>query len=82
MPKSLKDIFCELRGLDAGEYRRYLVMRENYMAVSYLFEMTSGLKSMILGEDQILAQVKKAQELARENGTCDNVLEVLFRLRL
>ena len=49
------------------------------MAVSYLFEMTSGLKSMILGEDQILAQVKKAQELARENGTCDNVLEVLFR---
>ncbi len=79
MPKSLKDIFCELRGLDAGEYGRYLVMRENYMAVSYLFEMTSGLKSMILGEDQILAQVKKAQELARKNGTCDNVLEVLFR---
>lgn len=79
MPRSLKEIFCELKGLEAEKYSGYLVMRENYMAVSYLFEMTSGLKSMILGEDQILAQVKKAQELARENGTCDNVLEVLFR---
>jgi len=57
----------------------YFKERQGYNAVRYLFEMTSGLHSLILGEDQILAQVKKAQDTARSIGCCDNVLEVLFR---
>ena len=48
--------------------------------MEHLFYLTSGLKSQIIGEDQILTQVKDALNLARENFAADGVLEVLFRM--
>ena len=45
----------------------------------HLFELSCGLCSQIMGEDQILTQVKDAVALAREVYTTDNCLEVLFR---
>ena len=45
-----------------------------------LFYLAGGLKSQILGEDQILTQIKDALNLAREHFTTDGVLEVLFRM--
>ena len=53
--------------------------RKEEEAVDHLFHLTSGLKSMILAEDQIITQVKDALTLAREAFVTDNVLEVLFR---
>ena len=44
------------------------------------FYLTSGLKSQILGEDQILTQVKEALSMSRDEFTTDSVLEVLFRM--
>ena len=44
-----------------------------------MFYLTSGLKSQILAEDQIITQVKDALALSREAYCTDNVLEVLFR---
>ena len=54
--------------------------RKDQEAVEHLFYLTSGLKSQIIGEDQILTQVKDALNLARENFAADGVLEVLFRM--
>lgn len=54
--------------------------RENEEAVRHLFYLTSGLKSQILAEDQIITQVKDALTLARDAYCTDNVLEVLFRM--
>ena len=48
--------------------------------MNHLFHLTCGLKSQILGEDQIITQVKDALSLARENYVTDSVLEVLFRM--
>ena len=62
----LEEWLCRLKGLDREAYRRYLVSRAGEEAVSHLFRLASGLKSMILGEDQILTQVKEAWNLARE----------------
>lgn len=72
-------ILCGFKGLCPEEYRECFVSRSGEDAVRYLFEMTSGLHSRIIGEDQILAQVKKALDEAREAGCCGSVLEVLFR---
>ena len=48
--------------------------------MEHLFYLTSGLKSQILAEDQIITQVKDALALSREAYCTDNVLEVLFRM--
>ena len=71
---------CRLKGIEGEEYRKYFIRRENEEDVEHLFYLTSGLKSQILGEDQILTQVKDALSFAREEFTTDSVLEVLFRM--
>ena len=71
---------CRLKGIEGEEYRKYFISRENEEAVEHLFYLTSGLKSQILGEDQILTQVKDALSFAREEFATDSVLEVLFRM--
>lgn len=78
---SLYQMLCELREIPKEEdYCSYFVHRSDREAVEHLFLLTSGLKSQILGEDQILTQVKDALSLARESFTTDSVLEVLFRM--
>lgn len=77
---SLYDCLCGLKGIHEASYEKYFVRREEQEAAEHLFYLTSGLKSQILGEDQILTQVKDALSLAREHFTTDSVLEVLFRM--
>lgn len=77
---SLYDCLCELKGIHETSYQEYFVKRGGREAVEHLFYLTSGLKSQILGEDQILTQVKDALSLARDHFATDNVLEVLFRM--
>lgn len=48
-------------------------------AVHHLFMVTAGLDSLVLGEDQILGQVKKAYYFAKELGCCGTVFNLMFR---
>lgn len=57
----------------------YLRFYQDEKAVRHLFSVTAGLDSMVVGEDQILGQVKKAHEQARETGTAGKYLNTLFR---
>ncbi|MDO4273169.1 MAG: glutamyl-tRNA reductase [Eubacteriales bacterium] len=77
---SLYDCLCRLKGIHESSYKEFFVSREDQEAVEHLLYLTSGLKSQIVGEDQILTQVKDALSLAREHFTTDSVLEVLFRM--
>ena len=76
----LYEILCGIKGTEGSEYRDFFVRRTDLEAVDHLFYLTSGLKSQIIGEDQILTQVKDALNLAREHFAADSVLEVLFRM--
>lgn len=77
---SLYEFLCREKEKDPAEFREYFVQRTEKEAVEHLFYLTSGLKSQILAEDQIITQVKDALALAREAYCTDNVLEVLFRM--
>lgn len=77
---SLYDCLCSVKNIRDDSMRAYFVERRDKEAVEHLFYLTAGLKSQIIGEDQILTQVKDALNLARENFTTDGVLEVLFRM--
>lgn len=76
----LYQLLAKEKGLEQEEFRSYVVKREGKEAVRHLFELSCGLQSRILGEDQIITQVKDALTLARENYATDNVMEVLFRM--
>ena len=77
---SLYEFLCREKEVEKDEYQDYFMKRENEEAVRHLFYLTSGLKSQILAEDQIITQVKDALTLARDAYCTDNVLEVLFRM--
>ena len=77
---SLYEELCRLKKIQNREYEKYFIKREGHDAVEHLFYLASGLKSQILGEDQILTQVKDALGIAREHFTTDGALEVLFRM--
>ncbi len=70
---------AEAKGLDPADFSDYFFQKQDLEAADYLFELTSGLHSQILGEDQILTQVKDALHFSRELAACGTVLDVLFR---
>ena len=47
-------------------------------AIKHLFRMTSGLESMIVGEDQILGQVSDAKQKAIKQRHCGKILDSIF----
>lgn len=59
-----------------GDYVRFY---SGTKAVRHLFHVAAGLDSMVMGEDQILGQVKRAHEQAKQAGTCEVYLNTLFR---
>ena len=55
-----------------------IVIEYGQSAVMHLLRMTSGLESMIVGEDQILGQVKDAKNKAIKNHHCGKSLDTVF----
>lgn len=62
------------RGLNGHMYRL-----SDQDSARHLFRVASGVDSLVLGESQILGQVKTAFESARANGAISSVLDELFR---
>jgi glutamyl-tRNA reductase len=54
-------------------------MYEDEKAIDHLFRVTSGLDSMVIGETQILGQVKNAFLLAQQQKTTGTVFNMLFK---
>lgn len=75
-----KELFCRLKGLAPAEYGIYLHVRRGMEAVQDLFALAGGLKSQILGEDQILTQMREAADFSRQFFGTDKILETLFRM--
>jgi glutamyl-tRNA reductase len=75
-----EQLLCDLKGLPLPENRALFQRREGADAAAHLFLLAGGLKSQILGENQILAQVKEAREIARQAGSIDSVLDRLFQM--
>lgn len=55
-----------------------IIIEYGEAAVMHLLRMTSGLESMIVGEDQILGQVKDAKHKAVKNHHCGRGLDTIF----
>ncbi|WP_407461831.1 glutamyl-tRNA reductase [Methanobrevibacter sp.] len=64
--------------LDLDCENKYVIIQYSDDAVLHLFRMTSGLESMIIGEDQILGQVKDAKRKSEREGHCGKKLDAVF----
>lgn len=59
--------------------KKYILIYENEGAVKHLFKVACGLDSMLLGEDEILGQVKTAYAYSLENGYTDYEFNTVFQ---
>lgn len=68
----------EWTGLTLADLRPHLYAMEGWDPLRHLFKVASGLDSMIVGEEQILGQVRAAADLARARDALDAVLAAAF----
>lgn len=66
------------QGLSVDDFRPYLYRHTGSDTIRHMFRVACGLDSMILGEPQILGQMKSAYQAANEAGTLGKVLSKLF----
>lgn len=74
----LVEFLHEWEGLPPGSLQPYLYIKRGEEAVEHLFCVAAGLDSQVLGESEILAQVKQAWEKARDAGAVGVLLNSLF----
>ncbi|PPJ41969.1 MULTISPECIES: glutamyl-tRNA reductase [unclassified Pseudoxanthomonas] len=73
------DVLASWLATHADGLDGYLYRHRDADAVRHLFRVATGLDSMVLGEPQILGQVKDAWSTAREHGALGNRLDRLFQ---
>ena len=77
-PEQVLDWLAHVNGIDAKQLSRHVYRYENAQAVSHLMRVASGLDSLMLGEPQILGQVKTALALAKDSHTVSQQLNRIF----
>jgi glutamyl-tRNA reductase len=77
--EALADLLLAVRALpDEDEISRYFIERRGHRAIEHLFRVAAGLDSMILGETDVVRQVKEAYATASDLGTCSKTMHLLF----
>lgn len=74
----LVESWADSTGLNAEVFKESLEVSAGKDVISHLLKLASGLDSLVVGEDQILGQVKRALYLARKNNSAGPYLGTLF----
>lgn len=76
--QALRDFFLDAAGRPAYE-PSYFYSYTGKACIHHLFNVAASLDSLVLGEGQILSQVKQAYVMAHENGATSAILNMLFQ---
>ena len=74
----IKSTWASLTGLEDNAFRDTLEVCENKDAYEHLLKLTSGLESLVVGEEQILGQIKESISAARKANASGKRLNKLF----
>ena len=74
----IKKTWAAITGLEEEAFNENIEIVENQDALHHLLKLTSGLDSMVLGEEQILGQIKNSITSAREVKASGQHLNTLF----
>ncbi len=76
--EKIKSTWASLTGLEENAFRDTLEVCENKDAYEHLLKLTSGLESLVVGEEQIIGQVKESISVARQSKASGKRLNKLF----
>jgi glutamyl-tRNA reductase len=74
----IRSFLTDLSGLNIEDFSDHVYAYHDDFAVSHLFKVASGLDSAVLGESEILGQVRSAVERSEEEGAAGSELRRLF----
>lgn len=75
----VKQFLASYFNIPMEQFSQYLFLHEQDEAIDHLFRVTAGIDSMVLGETQILGQVKSSFLAGQEIGTTGTVFNQLFK---
>ena len=70
----ITELLCSHTGVEPGELTQHLYVHYDNRAVQHLFTVACGLDSMVVGEPQILGQIRTALATAQDHGTAGRSL--------
>lgn len=78
-PQSLSSWLCDYYGESRASLHDHLFFEQDADAIRHVFRVACGLDSMVLGEPQILGQLKEAYRLALDHGAVGKMLNRLMQ---
>jgi len=78
----ISDFVSQFHNVPSDEFTGSVLSHHGQKAVEHLFDVVCSLDSMVLGEPQIVTQVKDAYRIARENDSCGPLTNILFQRAL
>ena len=76
--EKIKKTWASIAGLEEGSFKDNLEISQGTEAYTHLLKLTSGLESLVIGEEQILGQIKESISTARELKASGDNLNTLF----
>ena len=78
----VRRFLAECQGVDVAALEPHFYQLNDSDAAIHLFRVASGIDSLVVGESQILGQVRRALEVAQQNGSARLLLNELFQRSL
>ena len=75
---AMEKYFAEFKKIELDKVLEYYRIYQDEKAMLHLYRVTSGMDSMLLGEDEILGQIKFSYQQAHEAGTTGFILNRIF----
>ena len=72
-------LLCDFTGTQIGKIKSKVMIFEGKSAIRHLFRVTGGFESMVVGEDEVLGQVKRAYFFSKNLGFTDYELNTVFQ---
>lgn len=80
--EDLEDFITKEKGIESKHFEEFFYIYYNKFASEHLYKVASGIESVIIGEGEVLAQVKNAFQVAMQEGTTSKIFNSLFKFAI